>query len=91
METKKQIWVVWNTDQWGKFISPAMITTSIMKVKRFLIKEINNDNAIYRSNIHSKKIQINLFKEDFKKEERRFINSNLTYFQYEYYYDGEEI
>lgn len=91
MKTKKQIWVVWNTNQWGEYTSPAMITTSIAKVKSFLIKQIKKGDAIYNSPCYSKTKQIENFRFDFKNWDRRTINSNLTWFQYEYYYDGEEI
>ena len=91
MKSKQQIWVVWNSNQWGEFTSPAMITTSITKVKRFIIKQIKSEDCLYNPYNKSKTEQIKLFKEDFKKKERKIINSNLTWFQYEYYYDGEEI
>ena len=90
-KSKKQIWVVWNSNQWGEYTSPAMITTSIRKVKTFIVKQIKIGDALYNPYNKSKTKQIAEFKEDFKNKDRRTINANLTWFQYEYYYDGEEI
>ena len=90
-KSKKQIWVVWNSNQWGEYTFPAMITTSIRKVKSFLVKQIKLENALYNPYNKSKTKQIENFKDDFKNKDRRTINANLTWFQYEYYYDGEEL
>lgn len=91
MKSKKQIWVIWSSDAIGEKISPVMITTSITKLKSFLIKKIKSGAALYDSAVYSTTKQIENFKFDFKNHHRDIINSNLSYFQYEYYYDGEEI
>ena len=90
-KSKKQIWVVWHIDEWGKYIFPALITTSITKVKSFLLNKIKLGEEVYNSTVYSKSKMMEIFRFDFKNHESRLINSNLHYFQYEYYYDGEEI
>ena len=91
MKTKKQIWVVWQVDEWGKYISPALITTSITKVKKFLLKKIECEEEIYNTTELSIKEQIAEFKSEFEHNHKYWINSKLHCYQYEYYYDGEEI
>lgn len=90
-KSKKQIWVVWHIDEWGKYIFPALITTSITKVKSFLLNKIKLGEEVYNSTVYSKSKMMEIFRFDFKNHERRIINDNLHYFQYDYYYDGEEI
>ena len=53
-KSKKQIWVVWHIDEWGKYIFPALITTSITKVKSFLLNKIKLGEEVYNSTVYSK-------------------------------------
>lgn len=90
-KSKKQIWIVWYKDEWGKYVSPVLITTSITKIQKFLIKKIEQKEEIYNTASLSIKEQITEFKQEFKYNPRNWINSKLHHYQYEYYYDGEEI
>ena len=89
--SKKIIWIVFHSDDWGKARFPAMTTSFASKVKNFLIKKIKEGECFYEDETLSKTKQIAKFKEDWKNRNRGEINSKLCFFYYDYYYDGEEI
>ena len=89
--SKKQIWVVYHADAVGDKLEPAMMTSSVTKVKRFLIQKIKSKEAIYVSDTYSTTKQIQQFKFDFEYRNMTHINNNLIYYYYDYYYDGEEL
>jgi hypothetical protein len=89
--SKKQIWVVYRITEVGDKFEPIMMTSSVTKVKSFLIQKIKNKEAIYVSDTCSITKQLQQFKFDFKYRNMTHINNNLLFYYYDYYYDGEEL
>ena len=93
-KSKKQIYVVYQLD----FLEITrkkvmMITTSVTKLKSFIIKKIKEDNEDYyydSNKVYTINQQINNFKFDFKRHHRDVINENLHGLKYDYVYDSEE-
>ena len=94
MASKKQIWMVYTCDNWkGKPMQCIMCTTSVRKLKSFIITKIKDDTFSYSIGGFSanKTEQIKQFKADWELKTRDEINWNLIDGYYDYCYDGEEI
>ena len=90
----KQIWIVYACDDWNsKPMQCIMCTTSVRKLKSFIIEKIKDGTFDYftpdLSPLIAKKIA--QFNADWKTQTRDHINWNLGNGFYDYCYDGEEI
>lgn len=94
-KSKKQIFLVYACDSWKSTSSmkqPIMVTTSVRKLKSFLVKKIKTGDFIYtRGETLSTTKQLELFRYEFDTLPREQINNALVYGFFEYVYDGEEI
>lgn len=93
-KSKKQIYIVYHLDYLEEDKKVLMVTTSVTKLKQFIIKKIKEYNRYYYYNnnrSYSVNQQINNFKFDFKNHHRNLINQNLHGLEYDYVYDGEEM
>lgn len=93
-KSKKQIYIVYHLDYLEEDKKVLMVTTSVTKLKQFIIKKIKEYNRYYyydNNRSYSVNQQINNFKFDFKNHHRNLINQNLHGLEYDYVYDGEEI
>ena len=91
---KKQIFLVFACDAWKSRGSSSllMVTSSVRKLRSFLIKKIEAGDFVYRGDSDTPiSQQVKHFKYDFDHESRDFINGCLQYGFYEYTYDGEEM
>lgn len=93
MASKKQIYLVFSCDGHKTHASERLImaTTSVRKLKSFLVKEIENGDIHYSNGITEtpKRMAARLRKE-FDVLTRREINDRLVYAYIDYCYDGEE-
>lgn len=93
-KSKKQIYIVYHLDYLEEDKKVLMVTTSVTKLKQFIIKKIKEYNRYYyydNNRSYSVNQQINNFRFDFKNHHRNLINQNLHGLEYDYVYDGEEI
>ena len=92
MKSKKQIWMVYTCDDWkGKPMQCIMCTTSVRKLKSFIIAKIKDNTFGYCDDELSKTKQIAKFKADWTLQTRDHITWNLKNGYYDYCYDGEEM
>lgn len=86
----KQIYIIYQYDATNKLII-TMATTSVHKLKRFIMRKINNNPDIFYDNEYmNKNTQIREFKSDWNILTRDKINEKLYGLKYDYVYDGEE-
>ena len=90
---KKQIFIVERLNYLDQQIKVSMVTTSIRKLKRFIIKQIlnNNSDIFYNNEKMNKPAQVREFNSDWKILTRDEINKKLYGLKYDYIYDGEEL
>lgn len=91
----KQIFVVFSCNTWKSRPMPfLMATTSALKVKMFISKMIENDEAYYIGRCDrsdpTQKQQAKQFRKDFDSLPRNEVNDLLHYVYFDYVYDGEE-
>lgn len=92
-KSKKQIYMVYCCNVLDQPLHVIMATTSVTKLKQFIIKKLKEENEYVfygRSRAYSINQQIENFKFDFKNHHRNIINENLYGLKYDYVYDGEE-
>ncbi len=91
---RKQIYTVFACDQWKSRDSMRLLmaTTSIRKLKSFIVRKIADETFAYdKGNELSISQQVKLFKIDFENGLREDINNCLHYGFLDYCYDGEAI
>lgn len=90
--SKKQIFIVERLNYLDQRIKVSMVTTSIRKLKKFIIKQIlnNNSDIFYNNEKMNKTAQVKEFNSDWKNLTRDEINKKLYGLKYDYVYDGEE-
>jgi hypothetical protein len=92
-QSKKQIYIIQKCNYIDQPIIIMMVTTSVVKLKSFIIKKIRDENSdiFYDNERMSKSMQVREFKSDWKILTREKINEKLYGIKYDYVYDGEEI
>ena len=90
--SKTQIFIVKKCNIVDQPIGIYMVTTSIRKLKRFIINKIlnNNPDIFYDNEKMNKPAQKREFISDWNKLHRDQINEKLYGLKYYYVYDGEE-
>ena len=93
MVKKKQIFIIFACDEWRSRGSSSllMVTSSVRKLRSFLVKKISAGDFIYRDADLPISKQVKSFKYDFDHMDNTYINNNLLYGYYDYTYDGEEM
>ena len=89
-----QIYTVFACDEWKSRDSMRLLmaTTSIRKLKSFIVRKISDETFTYdKGNELSIPQQVKLFKMDFENGLRNDVNGCLHYGFLDYCYDGEEI
>ena len=92
-QSKKQIYIIQKCNYIDQPMIIMMATTSVVKLKSFIIKQIRDENSdiFYDNERMSKSMQVREFKSDWKILTREKINEKLYGIKYNYVYDGEEI
>lgn len=92
-QSNKQLFIIQKCNFIDEPIKIIMATTSIVKLKSFIIKKIKDENLdiFYDNERMSKSMQVREFKSDWKILTREKINEKLYGIKYNYVYDGEEI
>ena len=80
-------------NEWKEYSSMRLlfIGTSQQKLKMKISKEIEEGNMEYYDGDLSQKEQAKKFRKDWKTETRATINSRITYGDYDYTYNNEEM
>ena len=89
----KQIYYLHSCNEWKEYSSMRLlfIGTSQLKLKMKISKEIEEGNMEYYDGDLSQKEQAKKFRKDWKTETRATINSRLTYGDFDYTYNNEEM
>lgn len=89
----KQIYYLHSCNEWKEYSSMRLLFngTSQQKLKLKISKEIEEGNMEYYDGDLSQKEQAKKFRKDWKTETRATINSRLTYGDYDYTYNNEEM
>lgn len=89
----QQIYYLHSCNEWKEYSSMRLlfIGTSQKKLKMKISKEIEEGNMEYDDNSLSPKEQAKRFRKDWETERRDVINSRLTYGDFNYTYNNEEM
>jgi len=92
-QSSKQIFLLYATDVFKSTSSQSLIFvgTSQQKSKMKIAKEIEEGNMEYFDSSLPAKTQSTIFKKDWTRETRSFLNSRLVYGYFDYVYDNEEL
>lgn len=87
----KQIFLLYSCDDWKMNSSYALVcaSTSALKIKRAIIREIQDGNMEYDCLLEDVKSMVEEFKRDWDVKVRADINSKLKFGFLDYVYDGE--
>ena len=88
-----QIFLIYSCDEWCSTDSLRLIcaTTSPSVVRNVIVNEIENDGMYYDSSELTREEMIEMFKEDWDKKDRGYINGKLSFGYYDYTMDGDLI
>ncbi len=89
----QQIYYLHSCNEWKEYSSMSLlfIGTSQQKLKMKISKEIEEGNMEHYDGDLSQKEQAKKFRKDWKTETRATINSRLTYGDFDYTYNNEEM
>ena len=91
----KQIFLVYSCNEWRNKPMPLLMATeSARKVKMFISKLIENEEAEYdfgHGTEFASKRQAKEFRKDFETLRRDELNNRLIYVFFDYVHDGEEL